>query len=147
MNRFFSLKGVALAPLLLLFTAGCSDYNLPDVVSVDAMGGESVVEAIELAELSEDQFDAEMPVDVSFIIHFDETMDFASCQEFIWIEDQMRTPLDVTIEARLEDVTVTLASGDLEPGQNHTLHIGDDIEDINGWEMINGYDISFYTAN
>jgi len=142
-----ALRWGAIVILGTLLSFGCSsDINWPDVLSVDAMQGDDLVETVELSEVNEDAFTGDIPVDVYFLVHFDETMDLASAQENMWIEDAMRTQIDVTLSARLEVITVTPASGALEGGQNHVLHIGDDIEDINGHELLNGYDVTFYTA-
>ena len=133
-----------LVPILIF---GCgSDYNWPDVIHVEAMQGDTVVEDLVLSEINEDAFSGDIPVDVSFRIYFDETMQLPTAQENIWIANAMGTQIDVDVTARLEVVTATPSMGDLEPGQNHTLHIGDDIKDVAGHELLNGYDISFYTA-
>lgn len=130
-----------------VFSFGCaSDFNWPDVVLVEALQGETVVETLELSEVNEDAFVGDIPVDASFQILFDETMDSTTTQENIWIEDAARNVIDVSTSARLEVVTATPVDGPLEPGQNHVLHIGDDIQDISGHELLNGYDISFFTA-
>lgn len=140
------LRWGSLVVLSAWLTLGCgSDINWPDVISVEALQNTTVVETVELSEVNEDAFVGDIPVDVFFQVNFDETMDLTTAEENIWVEDAARTPLDVTLSARLQVITVTPAAA-LEPGQNHTLHIGDDIADIAGHELLNGYDIAFYTA-
>lgn len=131
----------------VVFTVGCaSDFNWPDVISVEALQGETIVETLELSEVNEDAFVGDVPVDATFQIFFDETMDATTTHDNIWIEDVARNVIAVTTSARLEVVTVAPVDGPLEPGQNHVLHIGDDIQDIAGHELLNGYDITFFTA-
>ena len=140
-------RWMALLGLGAVFSLGCaSDFNWPDVISVEALQGETVVETLDLSEVNEDAFTGDIPVDVAFQILFDETMDSTTTQENVWLEDAARNVIEVTTSSRLEVVTATPADGPLEPGQNHILHIGDDIQDIAGHELLNGYDISFYTA-
>jgi hypothetical protein len=140
------LRWGSLIVLSTWLTLGCgSDINWPDVISVEAWQGDAQVELLELSEVNEDAFIGDIPVDVFFLINFDETMDLTTAEENIWIEDAARTQFDVTLTARLAVITVT-PNAPLQAGQNHTLHIGDDIADIAGHELLNGYDISFYTA-
>jgi len=143
MFKFSRIGALALGLLLL---GGCgSDYNLPDVESVDAMQGDTLIEAYVPSETSEDAFSEMMPVDVHFVIHFDETMDLTSLEEYVYFNDARQNKLDATISSRLSTVTVRLASGTFDADMDNFLFIGDDVEDINGWEMLNGYNIAFHT--
>jgi hypothetical protein len=122
---------------------GCA--QLPDVVRVDAVQGDTSLADIDPNAVDETVFDLDLPIDVAFDVVFDETMQLPSARDHVRVEDQEGDAIDVDISARLQTLRVTPWEL-LEAGQNHTLVIEAAIEDNSGTTMLEGYRIAFFTA-
>lgn len=128
--------------LWLVAVAGCAQY--PEVIDFEAQQDGDKLDAFDPREVEELVFSDDLPVDVSFLVTFDETMTLPSAREGIWIEDADGVALDVELEARLQAITV-LPQEPLVAGENHTLVVQSSVADNSGAEMLGGYRVAFYT--
>ena len=127
-------------------SAGCeSDQTRPEIIGIRAeVDGEAVAE-IEPQDGTDTTISEDVPVSSALVVEFSEPIDLASAREKITLEDADGNLLDVTISARLGEVTITPAT-DMLPMLNHTLNIEKGVEDTSGQSVTQSLRINFYTA-
>lgn len=130
-----------------LMCVGCeADQTVPEIEFIRVEEGGEVVSEIEPQSGTDTTIKEDVPPDAVLVVEFSEPIDLTSAREKITLEDADGNLVDISIEARLGEVSIT-PSSDLEPELNHTLNLERGILDTSGKSVLQSLRVNFYTGD
>lgn len=136
----------SLLVLLAFSSVACEqDWTRPEIDAVRVEHDGKVVSEIEPQAGTDTTIGEDVPPDAVLVVEFSEPIDLSSAREKITLEDADGNQVDIDVEARLGELSITPTAG-MEPMLNHTLNLERGILDTSGGSLSQTLRVNFYTG-